>query len=363
MNPFVSFQGKRCLITGHTGFKGSWLGFWLCELGAEVHGLALESAATPALFDQLDLSGILASHTLGDVRDAELVARVVKEQQPDFIFHLAAQPLVRLSYAEPLQTFATNVMGTVHLLEAARSLSKPCTAVIVTTDKCYENLEIDHAYREEDTLGGRDCYSASKAAAELVCAAYRRSFFADPSHGVKIATARAGNVIGGGDWALDRIVPDCVRHLLRGEAVPVRNRHAIRPWQHVLEPLGGYLTLALQLSEREAFPARDAAGLSSAAYNFGPDARSNRTVQELVEAVLAVWPGSWIDCTEPEAVHEAGKLGLSTKKAGAHLGWRPRWNFEQAVQSTVSWYRESQKCRYAEDFRLLTRSQIAAYMA
>ena len=270
MTKLDNFRNRRCLVTGHTGFKGAWLAFWLSELGAEVHGLALEPSTDPALFNELNLGTLLASHRTGDVRNPDAVADVVSRVRPDFVFHLAAQPLVRHSYAQPVETFETNVMGTVHLLEALRRLSKPCSVVVVTTDKCYENLETGQAYREDDALGGHDCYSASKAAAEIVSAAYRRSFFSAPDSAIRIATARAGNVIGGGDWAADRIVPDCIRYLSRGQSIPVRNKNATRPWQHVLEPLSGYLALAAHLSCAPSFPARSPAVASASAFNFGP---------------------------------------------------------------------------------------------
>jgi CDP-glucose 4,6-dehydratase len=363
MNCFAELRGKRCLVTGHTGFKGSWLSFWLCELGAQVHGLALEPATEPALFRQLDLTGMLAGDRRGDVRDSELVTDVVAQIQPDFVFHLAAQPLVRQSYAEPVETFATNVMGTVHVLEALRGLGRKCSVVVVTTDKCYENLESGQAYREDDALGGHDCYSASKASAEIVAAAYRRSFFSGSSELIRIATARAGNVIGGGDWATNRIVPDCMRHLLRGEAIPVRNRYATRPWQHVLEPLSGYLSLALHLASRTSLSPDVSLSPSATAFNFGPEPEDNRTVQELVDAILGLWPGSQTDASEPDPLHEAKKLNLATNKAKEQLRWAPRWNFARAVESTVEWYKQSAVCRNAGNFRCLTRRQIREYSA
>ncbi|MCX6952807.1 MAG: CDP-glucose 4,6-dehydratase, partial [Verrucomicrobia bacterium] len=247
-----NYRGKRVLVTGHTGFKGSWLCEWLLALGADVTGFALDPNTTPALFNQLVLANRLKD-VRGDVRDLAAVGAVVQRTQPDFIFHLAAQPLVRLSYDQPVETYATNVMGTVHVLEAARQLKSRCTVVAITTDKCYENREWVHSYREEDPMGGYDPYSSSKGAAELVVAAYRRSYFSSPGSLVRLASARAGNVIGGGDWALDRIVPDCIRALQDGRAIPVRNRVATRPWQHVLEPLSGYLWLGAKLAAGEVF--------------------------------------------------------------------------------------------------------------
>ncbi len=239
-----TFQGKSVWLSGHTGFKGAWLAQWLVQLGAQVHGFALPPATMPSVFEQLGLAKKIR-HEIADVREADAGKKSILRVQPDFVFHLAAQALVRYSYEHPLETYATNVMGTAHVLEALRSLEKPCAAVIITTDKCYENREMEYAYAEEDHLGGHDPYSSSKGAAEIVISAYRRSFF-DKSP-VRIASARAGNVIGGGDWALDRIVPDCIRALQRDEAIPVRNPAATRPWQHVLEPLSGYLWLAAQI--------------------------------------------------------------------------------------------------------------------
>ena len=297
------FRGKRVFLTGHTGFKGGWLCEWLLALGAEVVGYALPPETRPALFDQLGLATRLAAHHEADIRDAATLAARLQECAPDFVFHLAAQPLVRESYARARETFDVNGMGTLYVLEALRGLSKPCAAVFVTTDKCYENREWVYGYREEDPLGGRDPYSASKAVAELIIHSYRQSFF--PEGGpVKIASARAGNVIGGGDWAKDRIVPDCVRALDRGEAIVVRNKTATRPWQHVLEPLSGYLWLAAALAHpalaRCPQPARLASG-----FNFGPTHEANRTVAELVGEVLKHWPGQWQDGSDPRAVHEA----------------------------------------------------------
>ena len=239
------YAGKRVLVTGHTGFKGSWLCEWLLGLGAKVTGYSLSPPTQPALFEQLGLAGRLR-HIIGDIRDLPGLSRALRKARPDFVFHLAAQPLVRDSYANPVETFAVNLMGTVHVLEALRSVRHPCAAVFITTDKCYENREWAYGYREDDPLGGSDPYSASKGAAELAISSYRRSFFG--SHPVRIASARAGNVIGGGDWAVDRIVPDCMRALEKGKPIPVRNPKATRPWQHVLEPLSGYLWLGACLA-------------------------------------------------------------------------------------------------------------------
>jgi len=332
------FKNKKVWLSGHTGFKGSWLAAWLLDLGARVHGFALHPSTNPNLFEQLDLAGRV-QHEIGDIRDAEAVAKSIHAARPDFVFHLAAQPLVRLSYQEPVTTFATNVMGTVHVLEALRTLAGSCAAVFVTTDKCYHNQERVYAYREEDPLGGHDPYSSSKAATEIAIAAYRKSFFGSGGNPkMKIASARAGNVIGGGDWASDRIVPDAMRALSRREPIPVRNKKATRPWQHVLEPLSGYLWLATLLADPSLRPGTSAREVSGA-FNFGPELSSNRTVQELIEEVLKQWPGTWVDRYDPNAVHEAGLLNLATDKAHDLLGWRAVWNFEETVAETVRWYK------------------------
>ncbi len=351
-----TFSGKTVLVTGHTGFKGSWLCEWLLQLGADVHGFSLTPESTPALFDQLGLADRL-HHQIGDIRDAALLRHAVEAVQPDFVFHLAAQPLVRLSYDRPVETYAANVMGTVHLLDALRSLRKPCAAVFITTDKCYENREWIYGYREEDPMGGFDPYSSSKGMAELAIAAYRRSFF--QNHPVKIASARAGNVIGGGDWALDRIVPDCIRALHCTAPIGIRNPHATRPWQHVLEPLSGYLWLGARLASQE-----QCGGPLCSGFNFGPGHDANRTVGELVREILKSWPGTWTDQSDPNALHEAKLLQLCTDKASALLGWSPAWPFPQAIAETVRWYRETDACQgEPARFQSLTHQQIAAYTA
>ena len=327
-----AYKGKRVLVTGHTGFKGSWLCEWLLALGAEVHGYALEPPTKPSLFKQLKLARRIKSHTIGDVRDLDSLVRTIRRVRPDFIFHLAAQPLVRFSYAHPVETFETNVMGTVNVLEACRHLKNRCSVVCITTDKCYENKETSRPYREDDPMGGFDPYSCSKGCDELLIASYRRSFFGLPNSPVWVASARAGNVIGGGDWAKDRIVPDCMRALSKGEAIPVRNKVSTRPWQHVLEPLSGYLTLGAALNSRKRFD--DYAG----GFNFGPDPKDNRTVKELVEEILKWRSGEWVDRSDPHAVHEAGLLNLDIRKARRVLGWKPRWNFSKTVRQTVEWY-------------------------
>lgn len=352
-----AFKDRTVLVTGHTGFKGSWLCEWLLELGARVVGYALPPAGEPSLFLQLGLADRIEHHE-GDIRELAPLAGIVRESQPDFVFHLAAQPLVRLSYAEPVETHATNYLGTVHVLESLRALAKPCAAVMVTTDKCYENREWCYGYREEDALGGHDPYSASKAAAELAIASYRRAFFA--GHPVRIASARAGNVIGGGDWAKDRIVPDCIRALDAGESIRVRNKTSTRPWQHVLEPLGGYLCLAAVLAN-PAFAHCPPEQLG-AAFNFGPAHEANRTVAELVIELLKHRSGHWEDCSDPKAVHEAGLLHLVTDKARAQLGWAPVWDFAETIAETVSWYDSASNDGRTGAVQGLTVIQIRKYV-
>lgn len=350
------YSDRRVLVTGHTGFKGSWLSAWLLALEARVSGLALDPNADQRLFNDLGLSKKLASDHRVDIRDAGLVARVVEHVEPDFIFHLAAQPLVRQSYAEPVETFATNVMGTINLLEAVRRTRRNVMVVVATTDKVYENRDIDEGYREDDPLGGRDPYSASKACTELAVAAYRQSYFTE-QFSARVATARAGNVIGGGDWAKDRIVPDAIRALRNRQSVPVRNQNATRPWQHVLEPLSGYLWLGVTLERPELLDREDARELCGA-FNFGPDESSERTVAELVNEIFAYMPGRWVDASEGKAPHEAAKLQLSIEKAQRVLGWRPVWNFGETVRETVSWYQSQSN---GKDLMRATTDQIRRY--
>jgi CDP-glucose 4,6-dehydratase len=351
-----AFNGRRVLVTGHTGFKGAWLCEWLLGLGAEVTGVSLPPHTDPSLFAQLGLARRLR-HIIGDIQDPAVLAKAVTGCQPDFVFHLAAQAVVRESYLRPRETFNVNAMGTLHLLEALKDFKKPCAAVFITTDKCYENREWHHGYREDDRLGGRDPYSASKAAAELIIASYRHSFFQD--HAVQIASCRAGNVIGGGDWAKDRLVPDCIRALQKNQPIPVRNPRATRPWQHVLEPLSGYLWLGASLAEPKL--RRCDLSLLASPFNFGPNRDAHRTVEELVEEVLRHWPGTWRDKTDPKAPHEAGCLQLSTDKAAGLLRWFPIWSFSEAVEKTVEWYRDARHCKAAREFQKRTREQIAQY--
>lgn len=349
-----AYDAATVLVTGHTGFKGSWMCEWLLALGARVSGLALKPETEPALFAQLGLASRV-SHRLGDIRSADTVREVICDTQPDFLFHLAAQPLVRRSYREPDATWETNVQGTIHVLQALRELKKPCAVVIITTDKCYENLEWEFGYRESDSLGGHDPYSASKAAVELAVASWRRSFFG-PSHPVRIATARAGNVIGGGDWSEDRIVPDAVHALAAGKTISVRNPHATRPWQHVLEPTSGYLAIAAALAHRP----RD--GRLEAAFNIGPDHDANQTVKAVVEAVLSHWPGEWTHDGPTEDVHEASLLKLDNSRIRASIGWRPTWRFTEAVEKTILWYRDAYEAG-DNTTRERTIQDIRAYVA
>ena len=330
------FEGKRVLITGHTGFKGSWLAIWLHRLGAEVTGVALDPG-TPR--DNFVLSGIgsrIKEDIRADIRDRAALEDIFRRCRPEIVFHLAAQPLVRLSYDIPAETYDTNVMGTVNVMEAIRAAGSTRVAVMITSDKCYENREQARGYCEEDPMGGYDPYSSSKGAAEIAIASWRRSFFNPADFGIKhntaIASARAGNVIGGGDWAKDRILPDCIRALEAGKPIPIRNPKAVRPWQHVLEPLGGYLLLAEKMWEH---PSDYCEG-----WNFGPDASSIRTVREVAGKVVEHYGSGSIElAADSAAPHEAQLLTLSIDKARERLGWKPRMDLERSIGMTVDWYR------------------------
>ncbi|MDA7880828.1 CDP-glucose 4,6-dehydratase [Akkermansiaceae bacterium] len=353
------YRGRRVLVTGHTGFKGSWLCEWLLSLGAKVAGYALDPEPHEVLYDQLDLGGKLAADHRGNLSERERLVDVVVDFKPEVVLHLAAQPLVRLSYNCPVETFATNALGTAHLLDAVRISNHRCAVVAVTTDKCYENQEWLHSYREVDPMGGHDPYSASKGAAEIIIKSYRRSFFS-PSGRVQLVSARAGNVIGGGDWAIDRIVPDCIRAIREGIAIPVRNKIATRPWQHVLEPLSGYLWLGAILGNPESILGAQRQDICSS-FNFGPVLQSNRTVLELVQELLKHTDGDWTDISDPEAPHEASKLNLATDKAFHLLHWQPVWSFEETLEKTASWYLADQEGQ--SDMSQYTCQQIAEYEA
>lgn len=322
------WKGKRIFLTGHTGFKGSWLSLWLQSMGAELHGLALDAPTMPALFDEADVGSGMVS-TIGDIRDYSTVFSAMEVCQPDIIIHMAAQPLVRYSYQEPVETYATNVMGTVHVLEAARQVGTAKAIVNVTTDKCYDNKEWVWGYREDEPMGGHDPYSNSKGCAELVTSAYRRSFF--QQEGIALASVRAGNVIGGGDWAADRLVPDILRAFEKAQPVVIRYPHATRPWQHVLEPLSGYLMLAEQLyTEGQSF---------AEGWNFGPNEEDARPVQWIVEQMVQAWGdgASW-QLDGGEHLHEANYLKLDISKAKTKLGWQPRWNLATALEKIIDWH-------------------------
>lgn len=349
------YKGKRVLVTGHTGFKGSWLSIWLHELGAEVIGVALEPQTGN---DNFVLSGIgskIKTDLRADIRDAAAMQRIFDDYQPEIVFHLAAQPLVRLSYDEPVDTWQTNVMGTINVMEAFRHCESAKVAVMITTDKCYENREQNHAYTEDEPMGGYDPYSSSKGACEIAISSWRRSFmhpdkFAE--HGKAIASARAGNVIGGGDWAKDRIIPDCIRAIETGKPIAIRNRQAVRPWQHVLEPLSGYMLLAQKMWEE---PTKYCEG-----WNFGPK----------MDAVVPVWDvatmlteaygkGELLDQTEPNAPHEANLLMLDITKAQTRLGWQPKLTTAEAITLTADWYKRYQ----SEDVYSLCIEEINKFVA
>ena len=323
------WASRSVLITGHTGFKGSWLALWLNRLGARVHGYSLPAPTKPSHFEVSGVREVLASHQEADVRDRKQLSRALAQAAPDAVFHLAAQPLVRESYRLPIETFDVNVIGTLSLLEAVRAWGRPCAVLIATSDKCYElNGTGGAPRRETDLLGGHDPYSASKAAAEIAVASYRRSFFPEErlaDHGVSVASLRAGNVIGGGDWAKDRIVCDLVSALAAGKPAALRNPDAVRPWQHVLEPLSGYLSLAARMLRS---PSPDLCG----SWNFGPPDGKEAPVRRLVEDFLRAWgEGSWVDARAAGQPHEAPALRLSSEKAARILGWRPQWSLEQAA--------------------------------
>lgn len=353
MNSNSFWRGKRVFLTGHTGFKGSWLSLWLVSLGAKVTGYALEPPTDPSLFALAGV-GELVNSTIADVRDLERLKEEMAKVAPEIVIHMAAQPLVRDSYKIPVDTYAVNVMGTVHLLEAVRACPSVRAVVNVTTDKVYENREWVWGYRENEPFGGYDPYSNSKACSELITAAYRSSYFNPRDygrHGVAVASARAGNVIGGGDWATDRLIPDVIRAILAGEPVRIRNPHAIRPWQHVLEPLSGYLLLAQRLYEEGA--------LYGEGWNFGPDENDARPVEWLVKKLCEFWgEGAAYGLDEGDHPHEAHYLKLDCSRARSELGWQPRWSLETALESIVAWTKV-----YLDggDLKELCLEQIRAY--
>lgn len=348
------FKGKRVLVTGHTGFKGAWLCLLLHRLGARVYGYSLTPPTTPSLFKEAAIAELVTTET-GDIRDLERLQKFVQKVQPEIVIHMAAQPLVRDSYKIPVDTYSVNVMGTVHVLEACRQTSGIKAIVNVTTDKCYENREWHWGYREHEPMGGYDPYSNSKGCSELVTAAYRNSYF-NPAqyeqHGVGLASARAGNVIGGGDWANDRLIPDFIRSITKGETIKIRSPFAIRPWQHVLEPLTGYLTLAAQLYQQGVKYAEG--------WNFGPDDADAKNVEWITQSLCEIWGdnAAYEVDTNPQP-HEANYLKLDCSKAKAELGWFPRWNITYTLENIVAW---NKAFINGENIREVTNKQIEAYL-
>lgn len=348
------YKGRKVLVTGHTGFKGSWLTAWLLKLGAEVIGYSRDIPTNPAMFSELHLADKIR-HVVGDVRDLGAVQKVIADSRPDFVFHLAAQAIVSTSYSDPVDTFTSNAIGTMNVLEALRGVDFPCVAILITSDKCYDNVEWVWGYRETDGLGGKDVYSGSKGAAELVIKSYVNSFFLDGKSPVRIGVGRAGNVIGGGDWARDRIVADIMRAWSEGRAVEIRSPNATRPWQHVLEPLSGYLSLGRDLSQRAA--------LHGEAFNFGPRAEQNRTVVELLSDLSKRWgftdPDKAYQVTGNVPFHEAGLLKLNCDKALFHMKWEPTLSYSESIGFVGDWY--SSFYKQNTDMLELTLAQIGNY--
>ncbi len=344
------WKNKTVFVTGHTGFKGSWLSIWLNQLGAAVHGYALKPPTKPNMFETTAVGKILKSN-ISDIYDYKKLSAAIKKAKPDIIFHLAAQPLVRQSYKDPLETYQTNILGTANLLEAARHIKSVRAVVIITSDKCYENKESNYAYRETDPMGGYDPYSSSKACAEIITATYKNSFFKDSD--TAIASARAGNVIGGGDWATDRLIPDCIRAWIKNKTVEIRYPQAIRPWQHVLEPLAGYLVLAEKLYKH--------GNKFAGAWNFGPDNKNIKNVEFLVRGIAKLWDknAKWKK-TVLKHPHEAILLKLNCSKAKAGLLWRPCWNIEKTLEKTIQWYKTYYDC--PRNITAATIEQINQYM-
>ena len=349
------YKGKRVLVTGHTGFKGSWLSIWLHELGAEVVGVALDPFTERDNYVLSDIGNKIKADIRADIRDGEKMKEIFAEYQPEIVFHLAAQPLVRLSYDIPVETYETNVMGTINIMEAIRATDSVKVGVMITTDKCYENKEQIWGYRENEPMGGYDPYSSSKGAAEIAISSWRRSFFNPADYGkkhhVSLASVRAGNVIGGGDWALDRIIPDCIKAIEAGEPIAIRNKKAVRPWQHVLEPLSGYMLLASKMCDE---PTKYCEG-----WNFGPRAESISTVWEVASKLIANYgKGELKDMSDPNAVHEANLLMLDISKAKFKLGWEPRMNIDECAGLVSDWYKRYQ----TEDVYNLCISEINTYL-
>ncbi len=349
------YAGKKVLITGNTGFKGSWLTVWLLKLGAEVYGVSKDIPSHPSMFEELKLAEKIV-HYEQDIRNLEPLSALVENVKPDFVFHLAAQPIVSLSYRDPIETLSSNVMGTAHVLEALRRSAHPCCAVIITSDKCYDNVEWVWGYREADRLGGKDIYSGSKGAAELIFKSYFHSYFCDSD--TKVASARAGNVIGGGDWAADRIVPDCMRAWSQGQQVAIRNPNATRPWQHVLEPLSGYLALAQSLFEN---PDK----VHGESFNFGPMAEQNYTVVQILEDMSCHWdfqnPADAYTVTGEVTFAESNLLKLNCDKALHYLRWFPALEYSQMIEKVSSWYYKYY--RQTEPMHEFTLEQISQYEA
>lgn len=350
------YSGKKALITGHTGFKGSWLSAWLLKLGAQVVGISKDIPTEPAMFSELGLEKRISHHT-ADVRDLAAMKAIIHNERPDFVFHLAAQAIVSVSYSDPVETITSNVIGTMNILEALRTVTHPCVAVLITSDKCYDNVEWVWGYRETDAVGGKDVYSGSKGAAELVIKSYLHSFFMTPGHPVRIGIGRAGNVIGGGDWAKDRIVVDCMRAWNKGRPVEIRSPQATRPWQHVLEPLSGYLALGAALAANRS--------MHGEAFNFGPRAEQNRTVVELLTDLGKHWgfsnPDDACHITGNIPFHEAGLLKLNCDKALFHLKWEATLNCSETIRLVSEWYLGYY--REQADMYRLTLDQVAIYEA
>lgn len=344
------YKGKKVFLTGHTGFKGSWLSLWLTSLGADVCGFSLIPNTIPSMFKELNIENKITKSIIGDLLDEQLLENSMNDFQPDIVFHLAAQPLVRLSYAEPILTYKTNVIGTLNVLETARNCNSVKAFVNVTTDKCYENKEINRGYKEDEPMGGYDMYSSSKGCVEILSSSFRRSFLQDDK-AMAMATARAGNVIGGGDWALDRLIPDCVRSINKDLDIEIRNPIAVRPWQHVLEPLSGYLLLGQRLLE-EGHKFADG-------FNFGPNEDSVLTVAEVSKMVTEFFGKGKVFVGEPSPLHEAGLLMLNIEKAKEILGWTPTYTADEAIKATVEWYKHfySQDC----DMYNFTMKQIKEF--